>query len=63
MMRRRRPFLRVLPLVHRRVGADQMAVTKGGINAANGWPIFIGLFYRMACQPVAGFGHAAGHQP
>ena len=40
---RRRLFLRVLPLVHRRASADQIAVTKDVIDAANGWPIFIRL--------------------
>lgn len=40
---RRRLFLRVSPHLHRRAGADQIAVTKGIINAANGWPVFIGL--------------------
>jgi hypothetical protein len=36
MMRRRCLFRRVFPHLHRRAGADQIAVTKGIIDAANG---------------------------
>ena len=62
-MQRRHLFRRVFRHVHRRAGADEIAVTKGTIDAANGWPVFIGAGHRMVRQPDAGYRHVASHQP
>ena len=51
-MQRRHLFRRVFRHVHRRAGADEIAVTKGTIDAANGWPVFIGLLVTGWCASL-----------
>jgi hypothetical protein len=57
-------FRRVFPHLLLRAGAEQISVTKGIIDAANGGgSIYWTAGHPMAHQPVAGYRHAASDQP
>ena len=63
-MQRRRLFRRVFPHVHWRAGADEIAVTKGIIDAANGWPVLIGMLatrWRTSLLPATGMRPVISH--